>query len=129
MSSEFYKGPLGGSFNENSSIEQICLNGLLFNSFKKQLGGIFNKYINQTSTYQVQWVVLPKNSDRVVQISTATRSYDAFRWSIDNPSSTAWRLRISNAQVTDEGRYAPYTLLLFHQGLKLRDCVYTFVVS
>jgi len=53
----------------------------------------------------VQWVVLPKNSDRVVQISTATRSYDAFRWSIDNPSSTAWRLRISNAQVTDEGRY------------------------
>ena len=53
----------------------------------------------------MQWVVLPNNSSGVVQISTATRSHDAFRWSIDNPSSTAWRLRISNSQVTDEGVY------------------------
>jgi len=60
---------------------------------------------NKPIDSEVQWVVLPNNSSGVVQISTATRSHDAFRWSIDNPSSTAWRLRISNSQVTDEGVY------------------------
>ncbi|XP_005101358.1 protein amalgam [Aplysia californica] len=59
---------------------------------------------NKPLQSEVQWTVLPKNST-VVQIATATRSYDPFRWSIDNPSSTAWRLRIQNAQVTDEGIY------------------------
>lgn len=40
-----------------------------------------------------------------IQISTATRSLDAYRWALDKPSPTAWRLRVQNVQVTDEGLY------------------------
>jgi hypothetical protein len=56
---------------------------------------------------QVQWIgtVTRNNSKVSVPISTATRSYDSFKYNIDLPSPTSWRLRIQNAQVTDEGTY------------------------
>ena len=56
---------------------------------------------------QVQWngVVMRNGTGITVPISTSTRSYDSFKYSIDLPSPTSWRLRIQNAQVTDEGVY------------------------
>ncbi|GFN79713.1 opioid-binding protein/cell adhesion molecule homolog [Plakobranchus ocellatus] len=61
---------------------------------------------NQREGYDVMWTVLSnKPNSSAVQITTATRSHDAFRWAIDQPSNTAWRLRIQNAQVADEGVY------------------------
>lgn len=55
----------------------------------------------------MQWnAIIKKNGSLVtVPISLSTRSYDAFKYSIDTPSTTAWRLRIQNAQITDEGTY------------------------
>ncbi|RUS74183.1 hypothetical protein EGW08_018051, partial [Elysia chlorotica] len=61
---------------------------------------------NQREGYDVMWSVLgtaPNASS--TQVSTATRSHDAFRWAIDQPSTTSWRLRVQNSQVADEGLY------------------------
>nr|KAI8746180.1 protein amalgam-like [Biomphalaria glabrata] len=61
---------------------------------------------NKPLDVDVQWEYQTKNSNAtLVPISTGTRSYDAFRWAIDNPSPTTWRLRIQNVQLTDEGIY------------------------
>nr|AJA37900.1 I-type lectin-like protein 5 [Littorina littorea] len=62
---------------------------------------------NRPRDKEVQWIGLVRrnNSVTTVPISTSTRSYDAFKYSIDLPSPTSWRLRIQNAQVTDEGKY------------------------
>lgn len=61
---------------------------------------------NQREGYDVMWTVLGSSANAsTTQVATATRSHDAFRWAIDQPSTTAWRLRIQNVQVADEGRY------------------------
>jgi len=62
---------------------------------------------NKPILSEVQWigVVLRNNTRVTVPISTSTRSYDSFKYTIDLPSPTSWRLRIQNAQVTDEGMY------------------------
>ncbi|XP_076446793.1 protein amalgam-like [Babylonia areolata] len=62
---------------------------------------------NRPIDKEVQWVgtVRRNGSVTTVPISTATRSFDSFKYSIDLPSPTSWRLRIQNAQVTDEGTY------------------------
>lgn len=55
---------------------------------------------------QVQWTYQTYGANAtLIQIATGTRSYDAFRWALDKPTPTAWRLRLQNAQVTDEGLY------------------------
>ncbi|KAK6173215.1 hypothetical protein SNE40_016708 [Patella caerulea] len=59
---------------------------------------------NKPEGSDVKWVGFLSNSS-TVPISEATDSTDAFKYSIDQPSPTAWRLRIQNAQVTDEGKY------------------------
>lgn len=63
---------------------------------------------NKPANSEVQWVgtVVRNNSRLTVPISTSTRSYDSFKYTVDLPSPTSWRLRIQNAQVTDEGFYA-----------------------
>ncbi|KAL8573237.1 hypothetical protein ACOMHN_006648 [Nucella lapillus] len=62
---------------------------------------------NKPKDKEVQWVgtISRNGSVTTVPISTATRSYDSFKYSIDLPSPTSWRLRIQNAQVTDQGVY------------------------
>ncbi|KAH9504470.1 hypothetical protein Btru_062862 [Bulinus truncatus] len=61
---------------------------------------------NKPVDVDVQWTVQTKSANStLIQIATGTRSYDAFRWAIDKPSPTTWRLRIQNVQVTDEGQY------------------------
>lgn len=61
---------------------------------------------NRPVDVEVQWTVQGNRGDaKLIQIATGTRSYDAFRWAIDKPSPTAWRLRIQNVQPTDEGLY------------------------
>lgn len=62
---------------------------------------------NKPISSEVQWMgtVVRNNTRRTVPISTSTRSYDSFKYTIDLPSPTSWRLRIQNAQVTDEGIY------------------------
>ncbi|XP_025087555.1 protein amalgam-like [Pomacea canaliculata] len=62
---------------------------------------------NKPLNSQVQWKGLIKRngSTTVVPISTATRSYDSFKYMVDTPAPTSWRLRIQNIQVTDEGTY------------------------
>uniref|UniRef100_A0A0B7B2C0 Ig-like domain-containing protein n=1 Tax=Arion vulgaris TaxID=1028688 RepID=A0A0B7B2C0_9EUPU len=51
------------------------------------------------------WMFQTRANSTAIQISTGTRSMDAFRWAVDTPSPTAVRLRIQNVQVTDEGLY------------------------
>ncbi|KAK3779340.1 hypothetical protein RRG08_052563, partial [Elysia crispata] len=61
---------------------------------------------NRRIGFDVMWTVLGnKPNASTTQVSTATRSHDAFRWAIDQPSTTAWRLRVQNVQVADEGLY------------------------
>ncbi|GFS08233.1 I-type lectin-like protein 5 [Elysia marginata] len=61
---------------------------------------------NQREGYDVMWTVLGNGPNAsTTQVSRATRSQDAFRWAIDQPSTTIWRLRVQNVQVADEGKY------------------------
>ncbi|CAG5127980.1 unnamed protein product [Candidula unifasciata] len=60
---------------------------------------------NKPLDVNVMWMYQTKADSMPIQISTATRSLDAYRWALDKPSPTAWRLRIQNVQVTDEGLY------------------------
>jgi limbic system-associated membrane protein len=60
---------------------------------------------NKPLDINVLWLVQTRSNSTPIQISTATRSLDAFRWALDRPSPTSWRLRIQNVQVTDEGMY------------------------
>ncbi|KAK7503844.1 hypothetical protein BaRGS_00004967 [Batillaria attramentaria] len=62
---------------------------------------------NKPKNSEVQWngIVRRNGTVTTVPISTSTRSYDSFKYSIDTPSPTSWRLRIQNGQVTDEGLY------------------------
>ncbi|XP_059140571.1 lachesin-like [Physella acuta] len=61
---------------------------------------------NKPVDVEVQWTYQTYGANAtLIQIATGTRSYDAFRWALDKPTPTAWRLRLQNAQVTDEGLY------------------------
>lgn len=62
---------------------------------------------NRPKNSEVQWnnIVMKNGSETTVPISTSTRSFDSFKYAIDTPSPTSWRLRIKNSQVTDEGLY------------------------
>lgn len=60
---------------------------------------------NRPPDKEVQWYVTNLKNDTTISISTSTQSFDSFKYTIDLPSPTSWRLRIQNAQVTDEGRY------------------------
>ncbi|ESO89775.1 hypothetical protein LOTGIDRAFT_96129, partial [Lottia gigantea] len=59
---------------------------------------------NKPTGNDVQWQAELTNSTVAISSATAVKT-DPFKYSIDQPSPTSWRLRIQNAQVTDEGKY------------------------
>ncbi|XP_067677726.1 protein amalgam-like [Haliotis asinina] len=58
---------------------------------------------NKPVDSDVKWLV--QGSGPLISISTDLNSEDPFKYSLEKPSPTAWRLKIQNVQVTDEGRY------------------------
>ncbi|XP_048247837.1 protein amalgam-like [Haliotis rufescens] len=60
---------------------------------------------NKPIDSDVKWVMQAVGDSVLTPISTDLNSEDPFKYSLEKPSPTAWRLKVQNVQVTDEGRY------------------------